>query len=59
MAKTYIICNDCEGVAKIFLKVDGYYVVDCDACGRHLQNISESEPPSEPAPETDRELDSP
>jgi hypothetical protein len=51
MAKSYIICNDCGGVAEIFLAVDGYYVIDCNACGRHLQVISESERPDEPSPE--------
>jgi Domain found in IF2B/IF5 len=53
MAKSYIICNECGGVAEIFLTVDRYYVIDCNACGRHLQEVSESEPPDEPAPEPD------
>ena len=51
--KAYVICNKCHGVATAIYNVDEYFAIDCPACGRHLQNIIETESPGEPAPKPD------
>jgi hypothetical protein len=51
MSPPYIICNQCQGVATVAQTVDVYFVIDCRNCGRHLQHVSASESPDEPAPE--------
>jgi hypothetical protein len=46
----YAICNQCRGVAKAVCRVDDYFVLDCPACGCHLQDSVETQSPGEPAP---------
>jgi hypothetical protein len=35
-------------VATVAYFVDGYFAIDCKACGRHLQTIEETDVPDEP-----------
>ena len=51
--RAYVICNKCHGVATAYYSVDEYFAIDCPACGRHLQDILETESPDEPAPKPD------